>query len=1203
MSVFAGKTEPGPKIGGTGSASAAGGGGPEPDILQPFLQSLAPSDAQHDFGNDKPTGPQEQAAYNKGLYQVSGNIIEYKSEAQSLINIIKEPNYVPIDKANPNKDFCHTSTHAIETVNGNHYTVKYADVKWELKAIDAYGKSNFESTKAAINAEKQKNIEAAQKSKEKLKKEIDDAKEQAKKAKKGFIDGLKDFIDELRGKHKAETPKSDVEREEINAQMFYEMMGIDVNETIAIVIDAASIGLIDILSRGIFTGKRPTMYYIYGPEVVHDPATKKDPSSPEFKDPTVWLEGVIFIPCVSLNPSSFVYSYDYNPTDTTGLYLNKFFTNFQFELSELKETPKGKTINYSTDLTIKAFDGDKIKFIDESIDSKSKSDITFLTKIIGALKGAFKSGDEKEFQYAISFLKKMSGDWLQVLLTLAIATGARGFTPYKNRESGMRQENITGKIDRALFVTHDQIALSFALLMNVECLFTHHGPVEGNPSLHSAFLYSLPNEETLNESIITKASVLSKDYADDITSLTTDLTTYNENCETALNSSKMDLASYLDGYLRVDIITPFEVDVFDKYVKTIFTTALKYVATKKFLPDLTDTQISIGELTTQNAELKSKIATFKQGAKDVLAAKELLELDARISSNLKNVKKIIDSAQDFFRLDDDKGTAMNIKNKIRDFTKTLIYTSADKWTWDSLEVNNRTLTNLTSLGDVKKFNADRNIFVNHLDALDDETKSKITLLFAKCYRYISTDKDQRYGYTPIKKKGGKDEIQFLTSTQTMKFKPMATTFCYEVFINFGGKFSGTNIANGEITKEKIDEYCEGIISANEVLLLWDDVFTEEEKSRAIVTGPNHLSEAILVAQMEDIDKMLDTGIDSFNVTVEESVQVTIKEPPPKNQSKISMNLNSVFSACNLLNQRLFSRPKQGGSAAAGGERRLDLGGGGAIMKGGAPTICDFHPQLPLYILLFQLHKTLANENYKESLDFELALQTYDFLLRMEQQLKQIEDINDKCEFTLAIRDFFFINNVVSDKIKVDAPIIHVLPSKMLSFMGLLTTEFCGALNETYFGDVDDRDTSINNPVFTAFIRGVEVDGCFTTPFDLVMDQVNYEDFVDEVSLSARQVAQQIIGDRGKERELNVDNTTSFTKDVYTREYGKGGSEMRTGLTPEESQLVSPHVFNFAAMGKTGTAFGGRKTRRNRKRRTRRPSKNVVGKKTRKWSRK
>lgn len=1180
--------EPGPKTGGqkVGTSSAAGGGAAETDVLQSILQSLAPSDAQHDFGDDKPTGSQEQAAYNKGLYNVPGNTIVYKTEAQSLASVVKNPsNYVPINAANPNKDFCHTSTHNIETVNGNNYTVKYADVKWEPKAITAYGNSKFDSTKAEINTEKQKNIDAAQVSKEKLKKEIDEAKEKAKKVKKGFMVDLKDFIDELRGKHKEEAPKIEVYREEINAPMFYEMMGIDVNETIALVIDAASIGLIDILSRGTFTGKRPTVYYIYGPEVVHDPATKKHPSSPEFKDPKVWLEGVELIPCVSLNPSSFVYSYDYNPTDTTGLYLNKFFTNFQFELSELKETPKGKTIEYSTDLTIKAFEYDeiknKIKFIDESIDSKSKSDITFLTKIIGALKGAFKSGDEKEFQYAISFLKKMSGDWLQVLLTLAIASRTRGFTPYK----GAIRQNITGKIDRALFVTHDQIALSFALLMKVECLFTHHGPVEGNPSLHSAFLFSLPNEESLNASIIAKAEALDTNYEGDIIELTAGLKTYNENCETALNSSKMDLASYLDGYLKGDVITPFEVDVFDKYVKTIFTTALKFVATKKLLPDLTDTQISIGELTKQNAELQSKIAVFNEGAKDVLAAKDLIELDARISSNLKNVKKIIEAAQDFFKSDDEetKKTEMNIKNKIRDFTKTLIYTSADKWTWDSSEVNNRSLSKLTTVAEEKAFNADRNIFVNHLDALDDETKSKITLLFAKCYRYISTEKDQKYGYTPIKKKGG---LQELTPMQTMKFKPMATTFCYEVFINFGGKFSGTNLRTDKITQKEINDYCDGIISANEVLLMLDDVLKkEEEESRAIVTGPNHLSEAILVAQMEDVNKILDTGIDSFNAPVEESVQVTIKEPP-KNQSKISMNLNSVFSACNLLKHRLLSMPKQGGSAA-GGERAIyNFGGKRPTMKGGAPTICNFHPQLPLYILLFQLHKTLTNENYKDSHDFELALQTYDFLLRMEQQLNKIED---KCEFALSIRDFFFINNVVSDKNKVEK--VPILPPKILSFMGLLTTEFCGALNETYFGDLEDRDTSINNPVFTSFISSVA--DCFTTQFDLVIDEIKYEDFVNAVSESAREVAQQIVADRGKERELNIDEETASAKEEDNSKYNN------LKIEPPYNALGNSAFYSNDAI----PAFGGRKTRRNRKRRTRRPSKNVVGKKTRKRSRK
>jgi hypothetical protein len=847
----------------------------------------------------------------------------------------------------------------------------------------------------------------------------------------------------------------------------------------------------------------------------------------------------------------------------------------------LKETPKGKTIDYSTDLTIKAFEGDKIKFIDESIDSKSKNDITFLTKIIEVLKNAFKSGDEKEFQYAISFLKKMSGDWLQVLLTLAIATGTRGFTPYKspeNRIQGAIRQNITGKIDHVYFVTHDQIALSFALMMKVECLFTHHGPVEGNPSLHSAFLFSLPNEEALNASIIAKAEALGKNYEGDITELTAGLKTYNENCETALNSSKVDLASYLDGYLRGDVITPFEVDVFDKYVKTIFTTALKFVATKKLLPDLTDTQISIGELTKKNTELQSKIAAFKKGdALVVTSAKDLLELDARISSEMQHVKKIIDKAKDFFRSDDEetKKTEMNIKNKIRDFTKTLIYTSADKWTWDSPEVNNRSLSKLTTVAETKTFNADRNIFVNHLDALDDETKSKITLLFAKCYRYISTEKDQKYGYTPIKKKGGENKIQELTPMQIMKFKPMATTFCYEVFINFGGKFSGTNIKTSGITQE-INDYCEGIISANEVLLLWDDVLEGEEKeSRAIMTGPDHLSEAVLVAQMNDDAKILDTGVDSFNAPVEESVQV---KEPKKSQSKMSMNINSVFSACNLLKQRLFSTPKHGG------ERAYSAFGGfsafsrrGPAMKGGAPT-CNFHPQLPLYILMFQLHKTLTNENYKESHDFELALQTYDFLLQMEKQMDKIED---KCEFALSIRDLFFINNVVSDKIKVKK--VPILPPKILSFMGLLTTEFCGALNETYFGDVKDRDTSINNPVFTAFIKSVDVADCFNTPFDLVMDEIKYTDFVDAVSESARDLAQQIVADRGSDNK--------FKQDVY-----------ESKMTDLALLKNDTGVFGF---GKNGAipAYGGRKTRRNRKRRTRRPSKNVVGKKTRKRSRK
>ena len=197
-------------------------------------------------------------------------------------------------------------------------------------------------------------------------------------------------------------------------------------------------------------------------------------------------------------------------------------------------------------------------------------------------------------------------------------------------------------------------------------------------------------------------------------------------------------------------------------------------------------------------------------------------------------------------------------------------------------------------------------------------------------------------------------------------------------------------------------------------------------------------------------------------------------------------------------------------------------------------------------------------------------------------------MNDKCEFALSIRDFFFINNVVSDKIKVKK--VPLLPPKILSFMGLLTTEFCGALNETYFGDLEDRRESINNPVFTSFITRAD----FTTPFDLVIDQIKYEDFVNAVSLSARNAAQQIVDDRGKERDPLI-TKYDYKKDIFEKDEGKYNDEL--------SDLKQEFGVNTIFSNQLIKSFGGRKTRRNRKRRTRRPSKNVVGKKTRKRSRK
>lgn len=1183
------KASGGPKIGGLtvesgkGGGGGAGGGG----TIESILTYLAPSDAKHDFGTDRPSEPAEKIAYNKGLFGVSGNVIDYKEESACLSSIITDytninratnengVEYDPLAIANPNRDFCFKSEHTI-TTNDKQFTVKYADVKWTAAMKTNYKNSDGMAL-AQMNAEKDAKRREAQKKKEELDKKIKEEKAKIAAAnKKGFIEDLiedlKDMINQLRGASKSEEPKD--ERKEIDAPLFYEMMGLDPNQTIAIIVDAASIGLIEILSTGRFTGVRPTWYYIFGPEVENDPATKKHPSSPEFKDPNK-NEGVIFIPCVSLNPSSFVYSYSYIQDDPSNLYLNKFFTNFIFELSELKDVKKGKTIEYTTDLTIKAIsDKGEVKFIDESIDSKSKNDINFLTKLITELKTAFSSGEEKEFQYAISFLKKMAGDWLQVLLAVAVESRTRGFTPY-----AAARENVTAKIDRVFFVTHDQIALTFALLMGVECLFTHHAPVEGNPSLHSAFLYSLTSEADVNASIITKAESLigsNKSYVSQISASITKINEYNEHCKTSIFEPTNELDRYLTDHLRHDIISPFQVDAFDAYVQTIFTSALRIVATKKILPELTKDLVE--PFIINDEELSKTIAKYgsvKDPATKISLGKQILELDARISSGIKNADKIIDSAQDFFKAPKGDGV-MNITIKIREFTKTLIYVAAQNWTWNSVEVSNRSLSRLQNMDEFKAFNSDRNIFVNHIDALDNERKSKITWLFAKCYKCMI---EPSTVFVLNTKKTTKIESRqiTLTPTQSIKFKPMATTFCYEIFINLGGNFELKDARTnpGKITIAEINTYCYTIIVANDVILLWDDVLAEEHAEKLPLTGPSHLSEQILVAQMEDSEKVLDKAIETFDTnepveTAAATVTKLTKLIKSKKQSTVSMYCDSVYKACKLLKPILLLDRGIGIGGGGGGGIRVGGSSHKLNLKGGGREDCNFHFLLPIYVLLFQLHKTTSNENFKESADFDLVLQYYDFLLRMETKLLELSN-DDACKIALGIRDLFFINNVVSDKNKIGETYLpkelQNLPTKMLSLSGLLTTGFCGVLNEDYFTNTDSRFETITDSVFTGFINRIDIPGCFKTQFDLVMDQIDYKEFVDAVSQSARKVSKIIIADRATERQESITDTTAGK--IY------GPNMIKTKFT-----ILKPVP-----------AYGGKKTRR----KSRRPYK-----KTRKW---
>lgn len=1106
----------------------------EVPLLERLLSNSAFADAKHDFKGDAPSNTEQVVAYEKGLYTKELKGFENMDEAQCLQSVVKNSNYEPILSANSNKDFCHVSPHEVVTKNDNNYTVYYADVKWTSDMKKNYYASASDSFKEDVKRfNKQKNV---------LRQISIEAKEKETKSnKKGYIQDLKDKVNSILNLAAAEPVEPLDDREEIDAPMFYSMMNLDVTQTIAIVVDAASIGLIQILSTGTFIGVRPTVYYIFGPEVENDPATKKHPSSPDFKNPATYAQGVIFIPCVSLNPSDFVYCYEYVPNSE--LYLDKFFTNFKFELSELKETPKGKIIEYTTDLTIKSFEGGKVKFIDESVDSKSKNDITFLTKIINALKNS--NGEENEFKYAISFLKKMSGDWLQVLLTLAVTNRTRGFTPYKIEPGLARRPNITKNIDRVFFVTHDRIALAFALLMGVECLFTHHTPVQGNPSLHSAFLYSLTSQAAVDASILEKATIaLNEDYYGAIVKLTTDINEYNENCDLVISANELKLTTDLDKYLKnMDEPEYMFLNQFDKCINKIFTSALEIVAIKKFLPDLKTS--ALNNIIQLNVDLQIKKTEFANT--DVVKAKELLALNATLSTDIKNFEKILVSAKKMFENNESGEGLINAKQHLQEFTKTLVYNSAKKWTWDSIEVSNRSLSKLNNMTETVKFNADRNIFLYNIDAINDDHKQQIVNLFAKCYLYIlKNTTDPNKFKIKIFKSLTITSVKPPTQHQFNKFKIMATSFCYEVFYNFGG-FCGIEEENNPL---QILEYCENIIAANSVVAMWEYIKTAEamEPVSLINKLSDQIGEPLLFKEMNEFDSTTGTinpldnevdGVDegAADVSNQAITSAAAAEPPLKKTTskhiKTDMKCSSVSIACKMLTSRLF---------AGRGEYMNTVPRRSFV--GGAHDKMYFSPSLPIQILLFQLSKTLKNENYYESGDLELVLQYYDFLLKMRKSLSE-KNKGDSEKIGLGICEFFFINNSVSEKNKspVSTKLINMSP-KMLSLTGLLTTGFCGVLNETYFKDKESRKKIIEDPVFVEFIRSIDVPNCFKTQYDLVLGEIKYSEFVDAVSQSAR--------------EMYVTKTKSKTRTRKTSSIIKSRSKANPpqGKTRRKTQKIS-----------------------------------------------
>ena len=281
------------------------------------------------------------------------------------------------------------------------------------------------------------------------------------------------------------------------------------------------------------TDKRFIIYVIDCVEMRNDPATGKG----NFKKELAQYAGGVLLKFIKpRDPQNTTYKW--TPSDTQDIIKNdnyevepenSWFSNYEFKLLT-------DTYGEGCTLIIRHSDTDQVIINDPKHENT-------ITTIKNFLEDLFKKKDAtinfgNMFNYKIQ--QKRSGDWLQVLVCLNV----------KNMEwvilndNGNRTETVVTEISEVYFLTHDQIALAFAINVGVSSIFTH-----GTTHTITSFKKDSPDDE--RNGLIMKAEIVKDKLRNQIT-----LQQTNESGiilpEIPVNS-KQKLA-----ILTVQLLNPFE---------------------------------------------------------------------------------------------------------------------------------------------------------------------------------------------------------------------------------------------------------------------------------------------------------------------------------------------------------------------------------------------------------------------------------------------------------------------------------------------------------------------------------------------------------------------------------------------------------------------------------------------------------------------
>jgi hypothetical protein len=425
-------------------------------------------------------------------------------------------------------------------------------------------------------------------------------------------------------------PKEEYETTDF-AEKFIEKTNLFVNtENACFVVDFNQHGFMSKMKEG--KTVPGTIHYLMTPEVVNDPAGK-----PSIFDNSIFNNsesGVNMVSYIQTTPETTEYTPFSKNNDE---FANNFFSNYNLSLSPVQQTfQKGNISKLNTSLTITYSDNGK-PYINTITDSKKQNSINSLTGFINNLIGKItkKSTPIDRFNFNSKLQQKRGGDWFQALCCLNV----------NNKDFTSILPNNKLKIDFSgpvYLVTHDRIALGFALLNGVNVIYLAHNkdtfvfqnkynkiirensvPIEQSiynqlstfvtssgrqgVSEYSTFEKNCENYETVRTEMIT---LCSNDLTEKISAANTILMNIDKNLN-VINDPMTKITDYKNSFkLMIENIKP------------IFKSALLYSYILQNLPDISKKKAFLNDFFTTFIDKNKIIAYESLDGSDLLKARE-----------------------------------------------------------------------------------------------------------------------------------------------------------------------------------------------------------------------------------------------------------------------------------------------------------------------------------------------------------------------------------------------------------------------------------------------------------------------------------------------------------------------------------------------------------------------------------------------------